>query len=66
MKNGNLDFFVMTSCGSFRQRERMTLQTSCGAERVKEKEASRTNHAIRTTCHTQSYLDKTSGHYIFC
>ena len=35
-KNGNFDFFVMTfqmSCGAFRQRERVTLQTSCGAER---------------------------------
>ena len=38
MKDGNFDFFVMTlqtSCGTFRQRERVTLQTSCGAERVK-------------------------------
>ena len=37
-KNGNFDFFVMTSqtsCGAFRQRERVMLQTSCGAERVK-------------------------------
>ena len=25
---------LQTSCGAFRQRERVTLQTSCGAERV--------------------------------
>ena len=39
VKNGNFDFFVMTlqtSCGAFRQRERVTLQTSCGAERVNQ------------------------------
>ena len=38
VKNGNVDFFVMTlqmSCGAFRQRERVTLQTYYGAERVK-------------------------------
>ena len=37
-KNGNVDFFVMTlqmSCGAFRQRERVTLQTFYGAERAK-------------------------------
>ena len=36
-KNGNFDFFVMTlqtACGTFRQRERVMLQTSCGAKRV--------------------------------
>ena len=36
-KNGNFYFFLMalqTSCGDFRQRERVTLQTACGAERV--------------------------------
>ena len=38
-KNGNFDFFVMilqTFCGTFRQRERVTVETSCGAERVND------------------------------
>ena len=39
-KNVYFDFFVMalqTSCGAFRQRERVTLQTSCGAFRQRER-----------------------------
>ena len=40
-KNGNFDFFVMTlqmSCGTFRQRERVTLQTSTMALKGLSKE----------------------------